>query len=38
LQWIENVLARHEAVDTEKDVKAFVDDSARLAALKIRKP
>jgi NitT/TauT family transport system substrate-binding protein len=38
LQWIENALARHGAIDTEKDVKAFMDDSPRLAALKIRKP
>jgi NitT/TauT family transport system substrate-binding protein len=38
LQWIENVLARHGAIDTEKDVKAFTDDGPRQTALKIRKP
>jgi NitT/TauT family transport system substrate-binding protein len=38
LQWIESVLARHGAIDTEKDVKAFIDDSSRQAAMKIRTP
>jgi NitT/TauT family transport system substrate-binding protein len=38
LQWIEDMLVRQHTVDTGKDVKAFVDDGPRQAALKIRKP
>jgi NitT/TauT family transport system substrate-binding protein len=37
LQWIEDMLARHRTIDAKKDVKAFVDDSPRQDALKIRK-
>ena len=38
LQWIEDMLARHGTIDKRADVKAFVSDGARQAALKIRKP
>lgn len=38
LQWVEDMLARHKVIDAKKDVKAYVDDSLRQSALKIRKP
>jgi NitT/TauT family transport system substrate-binding protein len=38
IQWIQEMLVRHGVVDGKKDVKAFVDDGPRQAALKIRKP
>lgn len=38
LQWMEDMLARHNTIDAKKDVKAFVDDSLRRDAMKIRKP
>jgi NitT/TauT family transport system substrate-binding protein len=38
LQWIQDMLVRHGTADAKKDVKAFIDDSIRQDALKIRKP
>jgi len=38
LQWIHDMLVRNGVLDTKRDVKAFVDDAPRQAALKIRKP
>ncbi len=38
LQWIEEMLVRHKTIDAKRDVKDFIDDSLRQAALKIRKP
>ncbi len=38
LQWIEGVLAASDSVDSNMDVKAFIDDKPRLDALKLIKP
>jgi NitT/TauT family transport system substrate-binding protein len=38
LQWIEAVLAKNDTVDSDMDVKQFIDDAPRQAALKIVKP
>jgi NitT/TauT family transport system substrate-binding protein len=38
LQWIESVLAKNDTVDDNADVKAFIDDAPRQAALKLVKP
>ena len=38
LQWIEDMLVRHKTVDKALDVKAFIDDGPRQAALKLIKP
>ncbi len=38
LQWIEGVLAKNGTIDDALDVKTFVDDAPRQAALKMVKP
>jgi NitT/TauT family transport system substrate-binding protein len=38
LQWIEDMLARHQTVDSSQDVKAFIDDGPRQSALKRLQP
>ena len=38
LQWIEGVLASNDAIDAKLDIRAFVDDAPRQAALKLVKP
>lgn len=38
LQWIEDMLVRHEVVDSTTEVTAFIDDKPRQAALTLAKP
>jgi NitT/TauT family transport system substrate-binding protein len=38
LQWIEDMLARHQTIDSGRDVAAFIDDAPRQGALKRLQP